>query len=304
MTEILSAVVCTRNRPAPMAETVRLLLDGSPADMELIVIDQSDDQLTEQALQPFHADPRLRYRRTKTRGKGAALNEALAVARGSILVCTDDDCLAPHGWVRDMTVALQSRPDCVIAYCKVAPVPHDYTKGYVPCYLITGSRTLHSVGDICGGIGIGAGMSVRRSFVIDVGGFDDSFGPGGRFPSADEWDLSIRALLKGHSVFETGDISIVHDGFRNLHEGRAHVRRDWVALGAVCAKPLRAGYWKSLRVSVWLFSVRAVWPIVTDMVSLRRPRGFARITSFLNGFARGFATPVDPVTLRFRRRGP
>ena len=302
MTETLSAVVCTRNRPAPIVEAVKLLLQGGPANMELIVIDQSDGPETQVAMAPLQADARLRYQRTASRGKGAALNEAVALARGAILVCTDDDCLAPPSWVEDMTRALLSRPDAVICFCNVEPVPHDPATGYVPHYLITGSRTLRSVADICGGLGLGAGMAVRRDFVIKAGGFDDFFGPGGRFPSADEWDLVIRALLTGHSVYETGDIAIVHDGFRSLEEGRVHVRRDWIALGAVCAKPIRAGYLKAVVVPVWLFSVKAVWPIIRDMACMRRPRGFARVTTFLKGFARGFATPVDPRTLRFVRR--
>ncbi len=302
MTQTLSAVVCTRNRPAQIAETVKLLLQGGPDHMELIVVDQSDGPATQDVLARFNSDARLRYHRSGKKGKGVALNEALALARGEIVVCTDDDCLAPPGWVEAMTRALHSHPDAVIAFCKVDPVAHDPAKGYVPCYQITGSRTLHSVGDICGGLGLGAGMAVRRDFVVDSGGFDEFFGPGGRFPSADEWDLVIRALLKGHSVYETGDIAIVHDGFRSLDEGRVHVRRDWLALGAVCAKPIRAGYLRALVVPVWLFSVRAVWPIFRDMAALRRPRGFARVTTFLSGFAQGFATPVDPRTLRFVRR--
>jgi GT2 family glycosyltransferase len=43
-------------------------------------------------------------------------------------------------------------------------------------------------------------MGLRRDFVEQLGGFDDFFGPGGRFPSADEFDLSIRALLSGWHV--------------------------------------------------------------------------------------------------------
>ena len=302
MTQTLSAVVCTRNRPSQIAETVRLLLQGGPDHMELIVVDQSDVTATQDVLAQFQADSRFRYHRSARIGKGAALNEGLALARGAILVCTDDDCLAPAGWVEDMTLALRSRPAAAIAFCKVEPVPHDPAKGYVPCYLITGNRTLTAIGDICGGLGLGAGMAVRRDFVVDAGGFDEFFGPGGRFPSADEWDLVIRALLKGHSVFETGDIVIVHDGFRSLDEGRVHVRRDWLALGAVCAKPIRAGYLRALVVPLWLFSMRAVWPIIRDLVTFRRPRGFARVTSFLTGFGRGFSTSVDPRTLRFERR--
>jgi glycosyltransferase involved in cell wall biosynthesis len=302
MTGILSAVVCTRDRPAPLAKIVESLLNGEAEGFELIVVDQSDGSGTETALVPFRTDPRLRYLRSARRGKGAALNEGLAMARGAVVVCTDDDCQPPPGWVAGMTRTLLSQPGAAIVFCRVAPVPHDRTAGYVPAYELATSRRLRSIGDVCGGLGIGAGMAVSREFVTSMGGFDEYFGPGGRFPSADEWDIVMRALLTGHHVYETADLTIVHDGFRTFAEGQAHARRDWLALGAVCAKPLRAGYWSAVVVPVWLFFTRAVWPPVVDLLSMRRPRGIGRIVAFLQGFAKGFAISVDPRTLRFVER--
>jgi glycosyltransferase involved in cell wall biosynthesis len=303
MTEVLSAVICTRNRPGPLAEIVTSLLQGEGKDLELIVVDQSDGPESEAALAQLRADPRLRYHRSAKRGKGAALNEGVALARGAVVVCTDDDCQSQPAWVADMTRILRSRPKAVILFCRVVPVPHDRTAGYVPAYELAESRSLRSVRDICDGLGIGAAMAVRRDFVMSMGGFDESFGPGARFPSADEWDVVIRALLTGHEVHETAELTLVHDGFRTFAQGQAHARRDWLALGAVCAKPLRAGHWNALVIAVWLFSTRAVWPPIVDILRLRKPRGIGRILAFLRGFASGFATPVDRKTLRFQPRG-
>jgi GT2 family glycosyltransferase len=279
---------------------VKSLLAGESSPLELIVIDQSDGDESERALHAL-GDPRLRYHRSQVRGKGAGLNEALRLARGNILVGTDDDCAAPPGWVSGMARALSSQPSAAVLFCSVLPVPHDRTTGYVPAYELTRNRLLRSVSDICGGLGIGAGIAVRRDFVLSMGGFDESFGPGGRFPSADEWDLAIRALLSGHHVYETAELSIVHDGYRSFEEGRTHARRDWLALGAVCAKPLRAGHLQAAVVPVWLFSTKAVWPPVADLLRLSKPRGLGRITSFLSGFKQGLRSPVNAATLRFEK---
>jgi GT2 family glycosyltransferase len=282
-----------------VAEAARLLLQGGSPDLELIVIDQSDGEETSHALSPLRSDRRLRYVRTKKRGKGHALNEGMELASNAIVVFTDDDCLAPPGWVAAMTSTLHAHPDAMVLFCTVAPVPHDTAAGYVPCYTVRRDRKLRSARDICGGMGLGAGMAVRSAFVKSVGGFDASFGPGGEFPSADDWDIAMRALLMGHAVYETAGISILHDGFRTLEQGRAHVRRDWLALGAVCAKPLRAGHWTTVVVPVWLFSFKAAWPILCDLFALRRPRGIGRITAFIRGFMKGITRPVDRKTLRF-----
>jgi len=298
---LVSAVVCTRNRPEPVARVVRSLLRSAEEDLELLVVDQSDGAETEDALRPLLADQRFRYYRSKVRGKGAALNEGIRASRGEIIVCTDDDCEAPPGWVVGMANALRSQPSAVLAFCSVTPVPHDPNAGYVPAYELKKNRLLRSVSAICGGLGIGAGMALRRDFALSMGGFDESFGPGARFPSADEWDIAMRALLTGHHVFETADLSIVHDGFRTFQEGRAHARRDWIALGAVCAKPLRARHLRAGIVPLWLFSTKAVWPPIADALHLRKPRGLMRIAAFVEGFGRGLCIAVDPATLRYRR---
>lgn len=285
-----------------MARAVRSLLAKPDEAIELIVVDQSDGRETEQALADFLADPRFTYLRSDVRGKGAALNEGIRAAHGDIIVCTDDDCAAPEGWVTQMANALRSQPSAAVAFCSVLPVPHDPSAGYVPAYELKHNRLLRSIGEICDGLGIGAGMALRRDFALSMGGFDESFGPGARFPSADEWDISMRALLSGKHVYETAELSIVHDGFRTFEEGRQHARRDWIALGAVCAKPLRAKHFSAAIVPVWLFSTKALWPPLADLAKLRRPRGITRITAFLQGFAQGLQTPVDLQTLRFRKK--
>jgi glycosyltransferase involved in cell wall biosynthesis len=297
--ELVSCVICTRNRAEPLVRVVGSLLSGETEPFELLVIDQSDGPEAEQALAAFAGDARLRYHRSRQRGKGKALNEALALARGSIIVSTDDDCAAPPGWISGMARALESRPDAAIAFCQVLPIEHDRSAGYVPAYHLSQSRTLRSVSAICGGLGIGAGIAFRRDFVTSIGGFDEAFGPGGRFPSADEWDLAMRALLSGRHVYETAELSIVHDGFRTFEQGRAHARRDWLALGAVCAKPLRAGHLRAAVVPIWLFSTKALWPPLADVLSLRKPRGFGRIVAFVQGFGQGLSSRVERKTLRF-----
>ena len=142
-------------------------------------------------------------------------------------------------------------------------------------------------------------MAVRRDVVMALGGFDEEVGPGARFPSGDDWDIAHRALLDGWGVYEAAHLSILHHGFRTLAQGRAHAHRDWLAIGAVCAKPIRAGYVSAIALPAWYFSVHALWPPVHDMLCLRRPRGLSRIAGFCDGFLQGLKTPVDRTTLLF-----
>jgi glycosyltransferase involved in cell wall biosynthesis len=297
--DIVSAVICTRNRPQAIVQAVRSLLTANVGNIEIIVIDQSDGVDSEVALQPFSVDARLRYQRSTTRGKGAGLNEAFGMARGAIVTCTDDDCAPLGAWIGGMAGVLASQPDAAIAFCEVRAVPYDRARGYVPTFFPRGNRVIRSLTDAGRSLGLGAGMAVRREFVLSMGGFDESFGPGARFPSADDWDIAVRALLAGRSVYVTDEFAVVHDGFRTFAEGRRHTRRDWIAIGAFCAKPLRARYLKAAVLPIQLFLIDAAWPPIANLLRLRRPSGLIRITAFVEGFARGLMTPVDRRTLRF-----
>jgi GT2 family glycosyltransferase len=298
----VTAVVCTRNRPTQIGNAVSSLLTGSDDGVELVVIDQSTGPETELALAPWRHDPRLIYRHTQTIGKSAGLNLGIELAQGSVVVFTDDDCQVPAGWARAMAKVLESRPRVALVFCNVAPVPHDPDAGYVPAYQRTRSRLVTSLAGLRDGLGLGAGMAIRREVLLSVGGFDESFGPGARFPSADEWDIAIRLLVSGWQIFETPELSIVHDGFRSFEEGREHARRDWVALGAVCAKPLRGGHLRAVVVPLYYYPVAALWAPFSDLLHLRRPRGLVRITAFLRGFANGMQAPMDERTLRYLPR--
>jgi glycosyltransferase involved in cell wall biosynthesis len=297
----ITALICTRNRPSALLRAAQSLLQEPGSPLELIVVDQSDGDESQKLMRSMQ-DPRLVYVHSQSRGKGFALNEALRLARGEILVCTDDDCIAPSGWPSAMGRALEQQPRAALAFCKVVGVEHDHSLGYVPEFLPSHDRTLTRIREVVGGHGIGAGMALRRQVLLDLVGFDEMIGPGARFPSGDDWDLAHRVLLLGFEIAIVSGLSILHDGFRSFSEGREHTRRDWLAIGGVCAKPVRAGYFSALVVPFWEFFRNAVGPAIHASAKSFRPRGFTRISAFLEGFGKGLWTPVDSKKLLFRKR--
>ncbi len=77
-------------------------------------------------------------------------------------------------------------------------------------------------------------------------------------------------------------------------------RRDWVGIGAAYAKPLKCGHWRFAIVPAYELGRFALWPPVSDLLHLRKPRGLGRIGAFFQGFSQGWRTPVDPKTLLFQ----
>jgi GT2 family glycosyltransferase len=300
---VVSALVCTRNRPDSLLRTVRSLLNPSQAPLELFVVDQSEGRESQEALSEFESDLRLRYVRSHARGKGAALNQGLRLATSGVVVCTDDDCEVPPGWPIKMAEVMAAHQKAAVVFCNVKAPEHDRAAGYVPTYERCTDRVLHSIADAKRGFGLGAGMALRREAVLAFGGFDETFGPGARFSSGDDWDLSVRALLLGWQVYDTTEVSVIHHGFRTFAQGREHALRDWLAIGSLCAKPIRAGYFSAMSLALSLFFVDALWPPVADVLRLRRPSGLSRIVGFVRGFLEGVRTQVDRKTLLYRVDG-
>lgn len=300
----LTALVCTCNRPSDIARVTRSLLLGNDRAIQLIVVDQSDDDSTERILSGPEFTGHVQYVRSATRGKGAAMNEGIRLATSPFIVCTDDDCEAPPGWVEGMAELLVGADRVAVAFCRVEAPPHDRSAGYVPVYLPARRRLMRSALATCAHRGIGAGMVLRRAAVLELGGMDESLGPGARFPSGDDWDFEVRALLKGWHALETPDLAITHHGFRTYAQGRAHTRRDWLALGGVAAKPMRAGHPVALLMALYVVVIDAVLPMARDLLRLRKPSGAQRIIAFCRGYVRGLRTPVDRATLRYRPVDP
>ena len=293
-----TALVCTRNRPDDLARLLRSLTGD--VGIEIFVIDQSDDQRSAAVVDDFASAGNVVYVKSRTRGKGAAMNEGLRLARTPIVVCTDDDCEARPGWVTAMTSALASRPRAAVLFCRVEAPVYDTSRGYVPEYLPTGDRRIRRPLQSSAHRGLGAGMAVRLCAVLELEGIDESFGPGARFGSGDDWDLEIRTMMRGWEAFETDKLAITHHGFRTFAEGRLHTARDWRALGAVAAKPVRAGHVAMLLMAAYVVVVDAVVPILRDLLRLRIPHGTTRVTAFCRGFVQGLMTPVDRTALKYR----
>ena len=213
----------------------------------------------------------IRGRITYPKRAAKALAERLRLAQADIVVFTDDDCETPENWAATITGILANQRTAAIAFCRIVAPPCDWTAGYVPTYDIPHSRLIRSLLGLCSGHGMGAGMAVRRSVVLQLGGFDEAVGPGCPFPSGDDWDIAHRVLLNGWHVYETADIAVLHHGFRAMSEGREHMRRDWFAIGGVCAKPLRAGHLSAAVLAGWYFLGYGLYPMLRQIAP--PPRG-------------------------------
>lgn len=296
----VSVIICTRNRGNLITLTLESVLANIYESFEVLVIDQSTNDETKSAIQSLLIDPRLIYIRTNTSGLSIARNIGLKEAKGEFLAYTDDDCTVPKNWVEKIYHTFQEHPRLAVLNCNVIP-PSNYDKSsFIPGYQITNNRTLFSIKDCYQGIGIGAGMAVRRKTIISIGGFDEALGAGAKLSAGEDHDIVIRALIHGWQAFDLADTHVVHYGSRNIAETKILSKRNWYGLGATYIKPIKCFHWKAGIVFISRPVLRDLFKPYLNIFRFKKPRGALRLVYFLKGIISGCQLPVDRTQILYK----
>jgi GT2 family glycosyltransferase len=289
----VTVVISTRDKGDSVFATVRGILASDYPDFEIRIVDQSEDERTEGALKPLLEDPRVRYLRTDTKGLSWGLNVGIQGAQSEIIAITGDDCEIPKDWLRAIVTAFRFDPRIGIVFGNVWPGSHDRERGFVPGYVREGAELAQSLREKHRIGGTSACMGLRRSVWEVLGGFDPMLGAGARFHSAEDTDLTLRALSSGYLVYETPEVSVVHHGFYGWDQRMSLVHRYWYGTGAAFMKQLRRGRWDA---AIVLLRLARGWVSSRSRVARsfsERPHRLRGGLSFVRGVVSGAFTPLD-----------
>ncbi len=242
--EPISVVICTADRPDTIRRAVESVLAQSYPDFEVLVVDQSRDAGTEEIVARLAGeDRRLRYTRLVERGLSRSYNRGVAEARHELLAFTDDDCVAPAGWLTAIACAFGEHSDAGLLYGQVlAPLePEAHSEnGVIPTLAIPRLERM-SRKEGFRVFGMGANFAASRSLVTRLGGFDEVLGGGGPLQSAQDFDFAYRVRHDGGVILLDPRVTVHHYGFRSEADWPATVSSYGVGVGGFYFKHVRAG---------------------------------------------------------------
>lgn len=181
----LSVVICTHNRAASLSNTLASL-NRSPQSpggaVEIIVVDNNSTDHTADVCTEFAQVVRMPFRRVLEHSQGLsfARNRGIQEARGVAVVFTDDDTIVDPEWLSTYAQEFRDdRTDCVFG--RIVPEWSGHRPEWLSASLIGlyghldygPSRLV--VADMEHEF-FGANFGVRRSILVEFGGFDVRLG--------------------------------------------------------------------------------------------------------------------------------
>src|SRR5437588_656067 len=255
----VTVVIPTRNRGNLITETIRSLLTLDHPDYEVLVIDQSTNDLTRRAvLDAAAGDARVRHQATSTVGSSAGRNLGASLSEAAVIAYTDDDCIVSPGWLTSLAAEFENQAVAAV-YGRLLPYEGDKRTGREVGFKSAPERAEYSGRIPPWYIGHGGNMAFRRTDLLAAGGFDPLLGAGGTFGACEDPDIAFRLLVMGKKVVYCPQAVAFHKHCKAWAAQRRMERAYGIGAGAQFAKYIRCGEgygYRLLLTWLWQLGVR------------------------------------------------
>jgi GT2 family glycosyltransferase len=233
----VSVVVRTIGRTALLKGALHSLARCDPAPAEILVIDQSDELISESLIDEVGLS-QARTIALRTRHRGLAMNEGFRHARHEVVLSVDDDCTVRTDWISVASQAMREHPEGILTG-RVFPAGDDPRA--VPSAIVT-EEPRDYTGEVHFGVLYSNNMVCPRDAVLAMGGFDETLGP-----FATDCDFCYRWSSAGRPLRYVPELVVWHHEWRSPEElNRLYV--DYArSRGIFFAKHLLAGDRRMLR---------------------------------------------------------
>ena len=210
---LFSVIVPTFSRP----DQIQKCLDGLAAitfardRFEVIVVDDGGTPPVESVVDVSRYDLQLAVVRIPNGGPANARNYGANIARGSILVFLDDDCVPRRDWLQELEKAAGQYPNSLIggstinglpanAYSSASQMLLDYLQTY---YAETPSTRRFFAS---------CNIAIQKDTFLAFGGFEKSF----PLAAGEDRDLSFRLIRAGIALHTADNATVDHYHPMNL----------------------------------------------------------------------------------------
>jgi GT2 family glycosyltransferase len=206
----VSVVVCTRDRPQLLLDTIESILAGETKPGEIVVVDQSREP--DPGIDRY-ADDGVVQIRSPAPGLTHARNVGIAAARGTVIVFSDDDVRVDAKWLSALVAAIGAEDERRVAAGQVIPAPPERPGAFTSSHYVDDTPATYAGRIDRDPLG-GGNMAMYRSGFDVVGLFDERLGAGGRYPAADDNDFGLRLLEAGFSIVYVPEAIVYHRAWR------------------------------------------------------------------------------------------
>ena len=201
-----SLIIGTLNRADTLGSCLESLLKQSFTDYEIIIIDQSNDDLTEKLVDSLHSE-KIIYKRVSFKGLSKARNEGLKYARGDFLCLIDDDAYYNEDYLSNALRVITEEKDkktIVSGYIFDTVnnrdfAKYDHTRNNQSLNTIQIIRTCPS-----------AALIIPIQVMVECGAFDEKLGVGAEYGAGEETDLLLRAIQRDYHVIYSESVKLKH----------------------------------------------------------------------------------------------
>ncbi len=181
-TPLISVVIPTHDREPLLLDCLESVLNQSYPALEVLIIDQNPKRTLQEIIrQRMHADSRTRYFCLEHGGASRARNLGVEHANGSIIAFIDDDAIADSNWLAGIAEAFAAIPQPALVAGRIDPIWVAKRPNWYPQereFLLG----LYNIGDQMrpmpdDDLPVGANMAGLRNVILQMGGFDERFGP-------------------------------------------------------------------------------------------------------------------------------
>lgn len=210
----VSVLIPAWNEEVGILKTVQSVLDTQYKNLEVIVINDGSTDATDEIVTDFvrdyeshnHSTTVVKYLSLPNGGKAIALNQAVTMASGEIIVTIDADCVMDRKAIANIVKQFTDKDVAAVAgnviignRCKYIEVMQqlEYLYGFFFKRADSIFNSVYIVG--------GAAAAYRKNVLVDLGGFDPRI-------ITEDIEMSTRILASGYKSRYAADAVVYTEG--------------------------------------------------------------------------------------------